>query len=552
MVACTTSSVGTAPDGEGTGGRATSGADGGAAAPATVPTGNATTAATPPAVAGFDEADGGDVVRLELGTDLGAAVDAAPRGSTFVLAAGVHRLQTITLRDGDRLVGEPGAVLSGARVLDAGDFTARDGAWVVGGQDQEGFVGAPEMLPGREIEARPEELFADGRRLRRVAERADLAPGTWWFDLAADEIWMGDDPARFEAVEASVVPVALRGPGTADVVVEDVTVRHYANPPQRGAIDGRDTARWTLRRVAVEDNHAAGIEVGPGMEVTRCRVARNGQIGITGTGGGDDAGRPIAIRSCEVADNHELGFIWFWEGGGIKVSSADGVVVANTWAHGQPGPGIWFDQGVTDAVVCSNLVEDNRMGVFVELSSDVEVVGNELRSNRRQASGDESSAVYVSESQRVEVHRNLAVDHLLGVRARQVIRLDTVQESRLADLDVHDNDLAYDSWSGVQIVNGGVEDYLEGGHRFARNTYRARSERPFMRLFGVQDLDGWRASGHDLDGRVLPYGTDAELPAGAVPFEEVAYGPSAPVGPGAPAPAADDAPAAERCDEAAA
>ena len=40
-----------------------------------------------------------------------------PAGTTFLLKGGVHRLQTITPRSGDRFIGEAGTVLSGARQL---------------------------------------------------------------------------------------------------------------------------------------------------------------------------------------------------------------------------------------------------------------------------------------------------------------------------------------------------------------------------------------------------------------------------------------------------
>src|SRR5262245_11249109 len=61
------------------------------------------------------------------GEDVQARVNVAPPGSTFILKSGVHRLQSIVPRSGDRFVGEAGTVLSGARLLRA----ARSGSYWV-------------------------------------------------------------------------------------------------------------------------------------------------------------------------------------------------------------------------------------------------------------------------------------------------------------------------------------------------------------------------------------------------------------------------------------
>jgi len=63
--------------------------------------------------------DGGErhVESIFPGEDIQARVNAAPVGTTFLLKAGVHRMQAIVPRDGDTFMGEAGTVLSGARLL---------------------------------------------------------------------------------------------------------------------------------------------------------------------------------------------------------------------------------------------------------------------------------------------------------------------------------------------------------------------------------------------------------------------------------------------------
>ncbi|CAN5286208.1 hypothetical protein BH23ACT9_BH23ACT9_38270 [soil metagenome] len=205
-------------------------------------------------------------VVLALGDDLQLAINADPPGQHFLIAAGVHREQSIRPRDGDVFVGENGAVLDGSRVLDPADFTFRDSRWVIGRQTQQVYPRLPQMLVGREVDALAEELFGDGDRLRRVAAAGELGPtDTWFFDTDADEIVLSAPPSTFDRLEASTTEAAFVGEGVADVTIRNLEVRHYASPAQRGAIDGNRSIGWQLERVSAIDNHGAGIGVGSGM-----------------------------------------------------------------------------------------------------------------------------------------------------------------------------------------------------------------------------------------------------------------------------------------------
>ncbi len=63
-----------------------------------------------------DAASGCEGIRLEPGNDPQAQLQSQPEGATFCLSAGVYRLVSpLTPKDRQRLVGEPGAILSGAQ-----------------------------------------------------------------------------------------------------------------------------------------------------------------------------------------------------------------------------------------------------------------------------------------------------------------------------------------------------------------------------------------------------------------------------------------------------
>ncbi|HEY6530855.1 MAG TPA: hypothetical protein VIY72_01030, partial [Acidimicrobiales bacterium] len=193
-------------------------------------------------------------VTIPAGGSIQAAVDAAEPGTTFKLAAGLHREQQVTPRPGDVFegVGDE-TVLSGARVLEG--WESGPTGWSVGGQTQEG-VQHGQCRPESPRCDRPEELFIDGQRLRHVASLADVAPDTWSFDYAADRIHIGVDPAG-RLVETSVTPFAFRS-DAAGVVIRDLVVTHYATQTQYGTIHAAGTD-WTIEGVTSIDNHATGM-----------------------------------------------------------------------------------------------------------------------------------------------------------------------------------------------------------------------------------------------------------------------------------------------------
>src|SRR6266545_6465877 len=85
-------------------------------------------------------------------------------GTTFLIKAGVHRLQSVTPKSGMSFIGETGTVLSGARLLTT--FSQVGSYWVVSGQTQEGVRTSSTKNNGKPIcMARfprcyyPEELF---------------------------------------------------------------------------------------------------------------------------------------------------------------------------------------------------------------------------------------------------------------------------------------------------------------------------------------------------------------------------------------------------------
>jgi hypothetical protein len=473
-----------------------------------------------------DEVPEGAVL-LRVGDDFSEVLGANAAGTHFVLEAGVHRMQSVRPRDGDRFSGQPGAVMSGAKVLPAASFASQGGRWFIGGQTQSsGSHG--KVSSGHEREAHGEELWADGRRLRHVNSLSEVdRSGRWFFDYDDDRIWMFDDPASFDVVETSVTPFAFTG-GARGVVIENLVVRHYANRAQRGAINAREGRDWVVRYVDASFNHGAGIGLGEGMLVHNSRFTYNGQLGIHASSGDDPMRGGLVVRDNEIAHNKQLGFRWTWEGGGTKFIKTQGMVFENNWVHHNIGPGAWWDIDNIDAVIRSNLIERNtERGLFYEISYAAQIYWNTLRDQPFGGVGTDAQGIYVFNSADVDVFENAVSGTHSPIWVRHSDRGESSRfgKREAANVVVRANDVEIPSGRvGLRVTTGEDEYYRVRGNRFEGNTYRHDRNRVY-RWYEDVSWSSWRELGHDLEGTLLPLGVPPALPEHAVGFTLSHYGP---------------------------
>lgn len=448
-------------------------------------------------------------VRVEVGDDLQRLVEQHPPGTTFRIASGVHREVSVIPRDGDRFLGEEGAVLSGARDLSDADWREEDGRWVLGGQTQEGFVHGTIEEGGNARDRHPEQLFVAGRRLRHVDRVDDVGPDSWHLAYERDELWIGQDPGAAGSIEASTTVGAFGGTGVRDVLIEGLTIERYATPAQHGAIGFLEehwTHDWTVRDVVVRQNHGAGIRLGPGMLLERVRVEDNGQLGIGGDGidrsDGETGGyaAPVVIRDSEVLGNGALSFDWNWEAGGVKIKNAvAGSRFERNTVRGNDGPGAWWDIDDRDAVIVGNLVEDNSvLGIFYEISfGEALIAGNTVRANgpRDAAHPAFGVGIYISTSTGVSVRDNVVEDQAFPIVLHGTDRgtSERFGERRLADVEVIGNTIRRSGPSGLTSVAA------TGIHWGGNSVDRPSGDLRFLLGDREVDLRTWQERGFDRD-----------------------------------------------------
>lgn len=471
------------------------------AVPALADTTTTTTAAGPTIVDPgpefrITESDGSPPVVVTPDDDLAAIVAGAPPGATFVLAEGIHRPDTVVPGDGQTFLGRPGAVLSGAVLLES--FTFRDGLWVATGQT------ANPRVHGNCESDRPRcghanELFLDDRVLRHAGSRAAVGPGTWFFDYAADMIYVGDDPSG-RRVELSVVPAAFQGAAD-QVTIRGLTIEKFAVPAQQGAIDSRSNnedivggSGWSIRDNVVRWNHGIGIAATTGAIVAGNAVYENGQMGLAAKGAG------VTFENNEVYRNNTAGFSSGWEAGGSKFAFTSGLIVRNNHVYENFGPGLWTDIDNIDTLYEGNRVIDNdRMGIFHEISYNAVIRNNEVRGNGFDF--DEwvwGAGIIVSTSPNVEVYGNIVegnADGIIGVHQDRSDAPASYGPLQLVNLAVYDNLIADNGgWTGIGQDVGSNAVFTDFNNRFFENTYRQDGGH-FFWLNDPRSLAEWESFG---------------------------------------------------------
>lgn len=462
-------------------------------------------------------------VWIALGQDAQHVVDANPAGTTFVFAAGTHRLRAaIVPRLGDTFLGEPGAILSGARVLDV--FEQVGDLWAARGQTQQGYVGPGSCVAEAPRCRYPEELFVDDVRLLHVSRREDVTAGTWTFDYAADTIYLADDP-RGRRVETSVTQAAVFG--NADhVTVRGLVIEKFANAAQQGAImadremHGMAYGRsWRIEDNVVRWNHGVGIRAGHGAVIRGNRVIGNGQLGISSVGG-----HGTLVEENEIAYNNGAGFDSGWEAGGTKFVSTSGLVVRANHVHRNAGPGLWTDYDNVDTVYEENLVERNDgSGIFHEISYRATIRHNVVRANGLRAGLSSYAYVFgagilVYASSDVEVYGNVVDGNWNGIVGLMHDRgSGAYGVHELRGLHVHDNDVTmrfHADGVGPQGERGvwGVSGVAQaGGYGFVFEP--ASGNRFDANRYIVSDIDGahytWRDGNRRFSVWTQTYGQDA-------------------------------------------
>ena len=219
----------------------------------------------------------------------------------------------------------------------------------------------------------PEQVFFDGKPLRQVAG----SPRSGQFALDSDRrVLLADNPAG-HTIEVTTRSFWIKA-ASEGVTVQGFTMRHAASPAQRGAIDVRGYANWTIRGNVLSDVHGTVVYIdGPSnVNLLDNDISRGGQQGVNGSGDG------TVIRGNRIYENNTEGFDPAWEAGGLKITRARNLIIDGNEAFNNDGPGLWCDIDCDGAVFTNNRAHHNaRQGIAYEISHGGTIAGNAVWEN---------------------------------------------------------------------------------------------------------------------------------------------------------------------------
>jgi parallel beta-helix repeat protein len=324
---------------------------------------------------------------------LGRALAVAQTGATIVLRAGtyhesvaVYKRVTIQAWPGE------GVWLDGSTRVP--DWTPAQGRWSAGwtthldasptytrgAADNTaaswGFVNAAYPMA-----AHPDQVWINGVAQRQVGSLAAVVPGAFFFDEAANQLWLGTDPSGKEVRASDLVrALMLRADGT---IVRGLGVRRYApSVPDMGAVTV-ERAGIHLENVAITDSATTGLNIGSsydtsGVVLRNVQVARSGMLGI-----GASYADNLTVDQVESIDNNTEHFNTAPVSGGIKIGRSRGVLVRDSVFSQNDGPGVWFDVSSYDMNVTGNEIANNtKHGISLEISAKANVANNTITGNR--------------------------------------------------------------------------------------------------------------------------------------------------------------------------
>jgi hypothetical protein len=433
-------------------------------------------------------------IPIAPGESIQSAINQWPAGTSFRLNPGTHRLSApLTPKDGNTFIGEPGAVVSGARVLNP---TWSGSSWVATGQTQQGR-GHGTCRSSAPRCAYPEDLYLNDVRLTHVASAGDLGPGRWFFDYGNDRILLHDDPSGHR-LETSVVAYAFGGRAV-NVTIANLTIEKFANGAQSGVVQGDATRGWTVRNSTIRLSHGTGVRTGHEMTVLSNVISHNGQLGIGGTGDS------VLIEGNEIAFNNTAGYEAGWEAGGSKFVETRGLVLRGNFVHHNDGPGLWLDINNTDSLYEENRTEDNvGAGIFHEISYKAVIRHNVVRRNGFGFSAWLWGAgILIAASPEVEVYENLVEGNADGIGAIQQNRgSGRYGPYEIWNLWVHDNVVLMTTGQTGLVQDVGDRSYFTSrNNRFDRNNYRTGSRGQYFGwLDGDRTDSEWRSFNNDVNG----------------------------------------------------
>ena len=317
------------------------------------------------------------------------AISAATAGRTIVVRAGIyHESLTITTPVTIQPYNNEIVWLDGSSPVTG--WVADGNAWRVDNWTAE-FDSSPTYTrgaadntaafwgfvnPAYPMAAHPDQVWIAGQAQAQVGSRAELAPGRFYVDDAANRLYIGSDPTGRQ-VRASDLSTAIKLRAAGSVLQGFGVSRFAPSVPDMGTVTvERPSSR--IENMAFLDNATTGLSVlATDVTVANVTTARNGLLGMHA----NYADR-ITVTNLSALSNNLERFNTSPVSGGLKITRTRGIAITGGQFRDNIGPGIWLDESTYGATISNNkMIRNSSHGISVELSASATLVNNLLQDN---------------------------------------------------------------------------------------------------------------------------------------------------------------------------
>jgi hypothetical protein len=388
-------------------------------------------------------------VTLSPGNNIQSAVSNNPAGTTFVLQPGTYRGSSVTsLKNGDSLIGDDGAIMDGAKLLTGWTRVSIKGGyyWTTAGGTPltTSSCNGGTTLTGSAVSCCladypgcqfVQDLYVNDVEYQHITSLVDVVAGTsWYYDFDGGDggirnnvyLAAGDNP-HSDTVELGDTAQAFASTAS-NITIQNLIIEKYASAIDSGTVEA-DGPSWLIQDNEVRLNHGVGISAksgGNNVQVLSNNVHNNGQMGVGGPGNGG------LWDSNTIAYNNADGVNTDFCAGGSKFTG-NNVTISNNIAHDNYGPGLWTDDGGTHNYYDHNTSYNNyKGGIRYETARYGTITNNTVYGNTNNAQIVYTGSDHGRISGNTVIdngHGGIAVVNTVGSRAGTVYQVTDTQVS---------------------------------------------------------------------------------------------------------------------------
>ncbi len=244
----------------------------------------------------------------------------------------------------------------------------------------------------------------------------DLAPGRFWLDTTTSTLYVqlsDNSNPNNSLMEASVNRVAGRVGRTfmAEANLGYLKLQGLTFQHSNTSAFAEQGAMVNLSSNSIAENCTfkyadfAGVSMGwptSKVQIINCTIANNGDTGI-----GIAATTDFVVRGNTVTGNNYRHFYTQWHAGGIKAASGAWGLYENNEINSNYGSGLWLDycNSANTNTIRNNYIHDNgpdEAAIFYEAGTHGLIYNNVLVNNNRRG-------IYVSGSSDVQIYNNTII-----------------------------------------------------------------------------------------------------------------------------------------------